>query len=297
MDRRLSVNCLFFPFTCTTTKLERASPFCSIHLGTPLQLRRESSPQRVAPTSTNKPMRQVRTILPSRSEPVCKSPAGVRGGGPLGSPRLGPSSSGLSGDRRPPSNPSDSARGTILRLPAMAPSGFVKAKRRPSECARAPRQHSRYSEIDRGIINRACDSVRRRPLGSCSSGLLGGPGDLDATQASKEVGSDNKRTKDENAALLKKTAARARTPSEGERPALTYLWTAISSGRGSCSASLLSSDGAELAAMPMLLAEAGPLPAAADTPPGRRRGGPSALASSSSSSPASEVFSSSSSSL
>mmetsp|Transcript_125456 Transcript_125456/g.366449 ORF Transcript_125456/g.366449 Transcript_125456/m.366449 type:complete len:273 (-) Transcript_125456:22-840(-) len=103
-------------------------------------------------------------ILPSISMPCFSLPTGIRGlGGGLSSPGGGPwRPCGEAAKSRPPSRPSESARGAMSRQVARTPEGTVATQRRPSECGRAKRQHSRYSEMLRGMISRACERVRRR---------------------------------------------------------------------------------------------------------------------------------------
>eukprot|EP00418_Pyrodinium_bahamense_P060930 CAMPEP_0179176514 /NCGR_PEP_ID=MMETSP0796-20121207/87277_1 /TAXON_ID=73915 /ORGANISM="Pyrodinium bahamense, Strain pbaha01" /LENGTH=348 /DNA_ID=CAMNT_0020880043 /DNA_START=139 /DNA_END=1187 /DNA_ORIENTATION=- len=66
---------------------------------------------------------------------------------------------------------------------ASTPEGTVATQSRPSECGRAKRQHSRYSEMLRGMIRRACERRKPREGPGCLELPLLPPDALDRERA------------------------------------------------------------------------------------------------------------------
>mmetsp|Transcript_75330 Transcript_75330/g.233005 ORF Transcript_75330/g.233005 Transcript_75330/m.233005 type:complete len:204 (+) Transcript_75330:578-1189(+) len=197
-----------------TVRFERTSSRRRSFRGTPRQSRHLSSPCCVAPTSTKSPTAAVRTILPSSSMPRSSLPTGIRGlGGGRSSPGGG---AGLPGgdcaQSRPPRRPSESARGATPRQVAKMPSGTVQTQRRPSECARAKRQHSRYSEMLRGMTSRACERLMpgRGPCLLSEGGPLGRGASTAGTEAQRRTGTAG-------ASRPRRVPCVSRTLSESER--------------------------------------------------------------------------------
>mmetsp|Transcript_4068 Transcript_4068/g.9512 ORF Transcript_4068/g.9512 Transcript_4068/m.9512 type:complete len:233 (-) Transcript_4068:141-839(-) len=158
-------------------------------------------------------MADVRTILPSTTMPCASFPTGIRGlGGGGSSPGGGPDlPSGDDANKRPPKRPSDSARGTRSRQVASTPEGTVATQSSPSECARANRQHSKYSEMLRGMISRACD--RRKPRG----GLLRLPGGVCGRRGTSTAGTERLRGPRISSASPCRKCGCASTLSDSER--------------------------------------------------------------------------------
>mmetsp|Transcript_38452 Transcript_38452/g.99348 ORF Transcript_38452/g.99348 Transcript_38452/m.99348 type:complete len:225 (-) Transcript_38452:46-720(-) len=212
-------NRLFVRSMLVIVRLESTSPLRSRCLGTLRHAVRGSSPGTFAPMSMKNPKFAMRTILPSQRAPSRSSSSSLRGGGagdpsePAGSWRRAPEAA----QSRPPSRPSESARGARLRQPTRAPCGSVApSSSMPSECERAKRQHSRYSEIERGMIRIACD--RRRPRGlPCLPSR--GPPSRPRWRSPSTSGSDRKRTRGRSP-----RCAKASTLSLRERRSQSWKW-------------------------------------------------------------------------